>query len=711
VALPAATASAELASTPYMGWNTYYGLSGTTYDESTVQSVANAMLSDGLAQAGYRIVWLDAGWSTGARDSSGQLTVQPSQWPDGMAGFTNWLHQRGLLAGIYTDAGATGCNGIGVGSYGHYQQDADTFAAWGFDAVKVDFCGAGQEGLTPQPLYTQFAQALRNNSSARPMILNLDNFWEPGAIDGTNPSYQNSVYSSYQYAPQIGQSWRTDTDIGIGQRRGILFQNVLRNLDADALHPEAAGPGHWNDPDYLGPELGMTSEQAQAQLSMWAIVAAPLILGSDPRVLSPGAISMLENPQLIAIDQDPLGAQGTLVDQQGSGQVWVKPLSNGDRAVALLNRGSSPQQIGAIAWHIGLPPTGNYHVADVWQGNTTGSTGQIGASVAPSSAALYRVSAIPNSAYYAMNTRVTGSGSGRVTSDPGGISCPGACSLTVGQGVPVSLTPSTAPGSRFAGWSGAGCYGTGSCVVTMGSDQTVTATFNALHALNVSVVGPGRGKVTSPAGISCPSSCSQILDQGTPVTLTATADSRLTFEGWLGSGCSGTRNCALTMGSNEAVFAVFAGPTGTGVPLPTGGGVLDALRCGASGGKSCQFTVALTTIETIGGGKVRAVQAAGNQTRTRRADLVGRKTVLVPRGIAVAALVKPNGTGQRLLKQFGRLPVTFKVQLLKNAKQVTLVKKKLTIKPQKAHKGTSTVPKEAFHGPLLGSIRVAWPAL
>ncbi|MBV8431259.1 MAG: glycoside hydrolase family 27 protein, partial [Solirubrobacterales bacterium] len=234
-----------LAPTPYMGWNTYYGVGGV-FNEETILSVANSLLGTGLAQAGYKIVWLDFGWASGARDSSGNLIVDPAQWPDGMAGLTLWLHQHGLLAGIYTDAGRSGCNGQGVGSYGHYQQDADAFAAWGFDAVKVDFCGAGQEGLTPQTQYSEFATALANNSSGRPMILNVCNFWVPGQIDGSLPTLANSSYANFQWAPQVAQSWRTDTDIGYIKE--IVFSNVLRNLDSDAAHPEAAGPGHWNDP-------------------------------------------------------------------------------------------------------------------------------------------------------------------------------------------------------------------------------------------------------------------------------------------------------------------------------------------------------------------------------------------------------------------------------------------------------------------------------
>ncbi|MBV9943347.1 MAG: glycoside hydrolase family 27 protein [Solirubrobacterales bacterium] len=382
--------AAILAPTPYMGWNTYYGVGGY-FDESTIVSVADSLISTGLARAGYRIVWLDFGWATGARNANGELVVDPNQWPGGMAALTDWLHQRGLEAGIYTDAGSSGCNGQGVGSYGHYQQDADTFAAWGFDAVKVDFCGAGQQGLDPRAQYQQFAAALSSNASGRAMLLNVCNFWVPGQIDGTNPSLAASSYANYQWAPQIAQSWRTDTDVGF--TRNIAFAGVLRNLDDDAAHPEAAGPGHWNDPDYLGPELGMSSVEAQSQLSMWAMLSAPLILGSDPRALSPASISMLENPWVIAVDQDPMGVQGTLLHRVGSGQVWVKPLVSGSRAVALFNRGTSTVQISTRASAVGLPKASRYYLQNLWTNQTTTTKGTITAPVPAHAVVLYVVTA------------------------------------------------------------------------------------------------------------------------------------------------------------------------------------------------------------------------------------------------------------------------------------------------------------------------------
>ena len=385
---PTGTSSPVLAAVPYMGWNTYYGVGGI-FDEGTIVSVAKSLLHRGLAGAGYRIVWLDFGWASGKRDRRGELMVDRHQWPHGLRWLTAWLHRRGLLAGIYTDAGESGCHGQGVGSLGHYQQDADRFAAWGFDAVKVDFCGAGEAGLVPRPAYTRFAKGLANNSSHRKMLLNVCNFWVPGQINGTLPTFANSAYASYRWAPRIAQSWRTDTDIGF--TRNIQFVNVLRNLDHDGAHPSAAGPGHWNDPDYLGPELGMTSSEAQAQFSMWAIVAAPLILGSDPRALSPETTRMLENRQVVAVDQDPLGIQGTVVQQEGSGQVWSKPLSGEQAAVALLNRGPVALRITTTASKAGLRSAAHYTVHDLWAGTTEATTGEISTVVPPDSVVLYRV--------------------------------------------------------------------------------------------------------------------------------------------------------------------------------------------------------------------------------------------------------------------------------------------------------------------------------
>jgi alpha-galactosidase len=386
-----AAALMSSSATPYMGWNTYFGV-GLRYDEQTIISVAETMLSDGLARSGYRIVWLDSGWTTGARNRRGELIVNRRQWPHGLRWLTDWLHARGLLAGIYTDAGRHSCGNTGFGSYGHYQQDVDAFASWGFDAVKVDFCGAGQEGFAPRPLYEAFARAIATNSSHRPMLLNVCNFWTPDQINGRAPTLANSSWLNYSWAPAIAQSWRTDTDIGYPGH--VTFSDVVRNLGADGAHPQAAGHGHWNDPDYLAPGLGMTDAEFQTQMSMWSIVAAPLIIGSDPRRLSAAEIRMLENPRVLAIDQDRLGIQGWPVRAEGAGEVWVKPLSGGSLALALLNIGPRPVTVTTTARALRLPGALLYSLQNAWTGYTTTSLAEIAHQVPAHSALLFVVKAL-----------------------------------------------------------------------------------------------------------------------------------------------------------------------------------------------------------------------------------------------------------------------------------------------------------------------------
>jgi alpha-galactosidase len=291
--------------------------------------------------------------------------------------------------GLYTDAGREGCGGAHEGSYGHYQQDVNTFASWGFDAVKVDFCGGVALHLQPKAAYTSFHDAILHNSSHRPMLLSICDFPEPGQVDG-EPSFGNSAFSSYTFGPSVGNSWRTDTDVG--SPGYVTFQTVLRNLDADATHPEAAGPGHWNDPDYLGPDQGLTETQFDTQLSMWAMLAAPLMISDNLSSASAASLRALENKEVIAVDQDPAGIQGTLVSSSGEGQVWVKPLSDGSRAVALLNRGTEPIGIETTASAVGAPPASVYELRNLWTHTTQSTSGTIQAQVPGESTVLLRVS-------------------------------------------------------------------------------------------------------------------------------------------------------------------------------------------------------------------------------------------------------------------------------------------------------------------------------
>jgi hypothetical protein len=382
---PSTTASV-LSATPYMGFDTYYALGGNINDAS-IRQLATQMQQNGLAQSGYNLIWLDWGWSSGTRDAGGNLVADTTKWPSGINGLTTYLHGLGFKVGIYTDAGASGCSNSGVGSLGHYQQDANTFATWGIDAVKVDFCGAGEAGLLPETQLSQFAAAVTNNSSHRPMVLNLCVPWLPGQVG--EPESQSSYYT-YLWANNIAQSWRTGPDINFGGNTPQDWSYVMRNLQADAAHPEVAGPGHWSDPDYLD-FYGLTDAQARAQLTMWSMLAAPLMLSTNLATqLTPAQLADLKNPAVIAIDQDALGSQGTKAFTQGAGgEVWFKRLSGNRLAVALLSTGSSSVNFQVTAAQMGL--SGTYTQSDVWANTTTRTTSPITATVGPTSAKLYIV--------------------------------------------------------------------------------------------------------------------------------------------------------------------------------------------------------------------------------------------------------------------------------------------------------------------------------
>jgi hypothetical protein len=718
--MPVSSSAAILASTPYMGWNTYYGVGGH-FNEATIKSVADSLISSGLAEAGFKIVWLDFGWATGARDSSGNLVVDASQWPDGMSGLTSWLHAQGLYAGIYTDAGTSGCSGQGVGSYGHYQQDVNQFATWGFDAIKLDFCGAGQEWHfrspnDPRTLYREFSSAVANNSSGRPMILNVCDFWAPGAVGGGLPSIADSSWDTYAWAPSVAQSWRTDTDIGY--TGNVQFQWVLRNLDQDSTSQtalqttptiqNAAGPpgssgiawGHWNDPDYLAPELGMTSTQAQSQFSMWAMVAAPLILGSDPRALSSATISMLENPQVIAIDQDSLGVQGSLVSQSGSGQVWVKPLANGDRAVALFNRGSGPVQISTTAGAVGLPQASSYKLLNLWTNATTTTTGGISANVPSDAVVLYRVTALPGLSVgisSPANRAVVGATPIIVTGTA--IALGGVSSVTVNgvaptlsgsnwtASVPVttgqntitatatsndgtiaraseSVTYALAPTASISSPASGGTYTVG---------QTVRTTFSCSEGAG----GPGIASCVDSGGASRAHGTLSTSSPGTN-TYTVTATSK--------DGQTGTARIRYTV----APVASVPGRVGTlGVALKF------TFACKGVAGQRCRGRANPTAIERLSADGKQITGVLSSRPRSGRyrivAILTGTLSTAAGQGQGVS--IGLNSTGQMLRKQFKILPSEVKIRATSSGRATTIRTAKVIFGPDPPKASIADTPK------------------
>ncbi len=312
-----------LALTPPMGWNSYNKFSLDVTD-SLVRETADALVSSGLAAAGYVYVNLDDGWH-GTRDSLGFVRPDPVKFPHGMKDLADYVHSLGLKIGIYSDAGRTTCGGW-TGSAGREYQDAYTYASWGIDYLKYDWCASFN--INPKGAYTIMRDALYE--TGRPILFSM---CEWGAS------------KPWEWAENVGHMWRTTGDICCGFPEVVQYptwtQNgVLGIMDKNKPLREYAGPGHWNDPDMLEVGNGMTVNEDRAHFTMWCMMAAPLILGNDVRDMTPETLEILTNMDVIAIDQDPMGVQGLMLkeDKELGLEFWFKPFENGDWAFTILNR-------------------------------------------------------------------------------------------------------------------------------------------------------------------------------------------------------------------------------------------------------------------------------------------------------------------------------------------------------------------------------------
>jgi alpha-galactosidase len=321
------------------------------------------MVSSGMQAAGFQYVNIDDCWMDG-RDAGGNLQWDASKFPSGIPALAAYVHGKGLKLGIYETPNTVTCVGIyggispavAVGSLGHEAQDAETFASWGVDYLKYDLC---QGQLSS---FAAMRDALR--ATGRPIVYSIN----PGNGSGCPPTGPTTSTCGLNLA-SIANLWRIAFDINAS------WSSITGIIDQDAPLSLYAGPGHWNDADML--EVGngtLTVDENQSHFTMWAILAAPLLAGNDLRSMSATTTTTLTNTEVIEVDQDPLGAQGTLVASPQSGlQVWSKPLSgNNVRAVALLNRNATPASITVNFSQIGLP-TGQVTLRDLWQHAGLGS--------------------------------------------------------------------------------------------------------------------------------------------------------------------------------------------------------------------------------------------------------------------------------------------------------------------------------------------------
>jgi alpha-galactosidase len=376
-----------LAVTPPMGWNSWNTF-GKEINEDVVKGIADTFVKEGLKNLGYQYVVIDDHWH-GGRDAQGKLIAHPKKFPSGIKALAAYIHGKGLKFGIYSCAGDKTCGGE-VGSYGHEVDDATSFASWDVDYLKYDYCHAPEDFQEAIKRYNAMGNALK--ATGRPMVFSICE-WGPR--------------SPWLWSRQAGgHLWRISFDVGDmwdTPHNTHSCIGILAAIDACANLERYAGPGGWNDPDMLVVGLGnkgyikgggCNSTEYQTQMSMWCMLAAPLMIGSDIRNMDAETRRILSNAEAIAIDQDPLGKQGNRVARNGGTEVWKKPLTGGALAVALLNRGEAAVEIKALWKDLGLKPGETREIRDLWLHKDLGSfTDSFSTKVEPHATVLVKVSA------------------------------------------------------------------------------------------------------------------------------------------------------------------------------------------------------------------------------------------------------------------------------------------------------------------------------
>ena len=338
LALPFAAQDKNLALTPPMGWNSWNHFAARV-DDKAVRAAADAMVASGMKDAGYVYINIDDTWEA-KRDSQG--LIQPNEKFPEMKALADYVHSKGLKLGIYSSPAAKTCAGF-EGSLGHEEQDAQTYAKWGIDYLKYDWCKSSGSLDEMKTSYTKMRDALKR--TGRPIVLSLCQYgWNKVWVWGESVG---------------GNLWRTTGDITDEYRvmAEIGFnQNGLEKY---------AGPGHWNDPDML--EVGnggMNDDEYRTHMSLWAILAAPLIAGNDLSKMTPYTVEVLTNREVLAVDQDPLGKQGYRIAQEGPFEVWMKPMADGSKVVGLFNRQRFAEEMAVDFSQIGI--TSEAVVRDLW---------------------------------------------------------------------------------------------------------------------------------------------------------------------------------------------------------------------------------------------------------------------------------------------------------------------------------------------------------
>ena len=375
-----------LALTPPMGWNTWNTFAANI-SEDLVKQTADAMIANGMRDAGYVYIVLDDTWSAKERDARGDLVPDPRKFPSGLKSLGDYLHARGFKFGIYNCGGTKTCGGY-PGGRGHEFQDALSYAAWGVDYLKYDWCDHGTADA--RETYKTMRDAL--HAAGRPVVFSLCEW-------GQN--------KPWEWAGDVGHLWRTTGDIydsydgrkgwAMGWKRILDLQHSLVDSSGPDGIGKYAGPGHWNDPDMLEVgKAGLSFAESRAHFSLWCIIAAPLMAGNDVRHMTPEIRGLLTDRDVIAVDQDPLGKQGfrALAEPGKNIEIWVRELSQGEWAVCALNTSDAAADL-TVRWDQLWTIPGRFSVRDLWTKKDVGDNSQpYTARVDPHDVLLFRLTPV-----------------------------------------------------------------------------------------------------------------------------------------------------------------------------------------------------------------------------------------------------------------------------------------------------------------------------
>jgi alpha-galactosidase len=372
VPIPVSALDNGMALTPPMGWNSWNKFA-CNVSEDLIKSMTDAMVASGMKDAGYQYMVIDDCWQVN-RDEHGDIVADPQRFPSGIKALADYVHEKGLKFGIYSDAGSMTC-AKRPGSRGHEFQDAQQYAAWGVDYLKYDWCNVGTADA--RAAYTTMRDALA--ATGRPIVFSMCEW---------------GTAKPWLWAKDVGNLWRTTGDIAdCWDCKKEYESGFVKNLDLQVGLESFAGPGHWNDPDML--EVGnggMTTTEYRSHFSLWSLLAAPLIAGNDLRTMTPEIHDILTNNEVIAVNQDALGRQGHRVWKDGDLEVWAKELKDGTRAVVLFNRSAAASDISLNWEEIGYPTHVSGEVRDLWAKKNLGKfTGSFKTNVPSHGVAMIKV--------------------------------------------------------------------------------------------------------------------------------------------------------------------------------------------------------------------------------------------------------------------------------------------------------------------------------